>query len=153
MNDLKDMTIFSSTHQVRWDNLDPNGHLRNSAYLDLSVQARFDFFAAGGFTPAEFARHGVGPVVLSETLTYKRECFLLETLRIEVRITRLKEDGSRFSLATDIYKADGELAAQVSVDAAVFHLAKRRIGPAPGPMLEILRAGLVQSESKNREST
>ena len=79
------MKNFFSEHQVRWDNLDANGHMRNSAYLDLSVQARFDFFAAGGFTPAEFARHGVGPVVLSETLTYKQECFLLETLRIEVR--------------------------------------------------------------------
>lgn len=143
------MKTFFSEHQVRWDNLDANGHMRNSAYLDLSVQARFDFFAAGGFTPAEFARHGVGPVVLSETLTYKQECFLLETLRIEVRITQIKKDGSRFSLVTDIYKAGGELAATVSVDAAVFHLSKRRIGPAPESMLEILKSGLANPDQEN----
>ena len=146
------MKTFFSEHQVRWDNLDANGHMRNSAYLDLSVQARFDFFAAGGFTPAEFARHGVGPVVLSETLTYKQECFLLETLRIEVRITQIKEDGSRFSLVTDIYKPGGELAATVSVDAAVFHLSRRRIGPAPEPMLEILKSGLANPDQENPES-
>ncbi len=146
------MKNFFSEHQVRWDNLDANGHMRNSAYLDLSVQARFDFFAAGGFTPAEFARHGVGPVVLSETLTYKQECFLLETLRIEVRITQIKEDGSRFSLVTDIYKSGGELAATVSVDAAVFHLSRRRIGPAPESMLEILKSGLANPDQENPES-
>ncbi len=146
------MKNFSSEHRVRWDNLDANGHMRNSAYLDLSVQARFDFFAAGGFTPAEFARHGVGPVVLSETLTYKQECFLLETLRIEVRITQIKEDGSRFSLVTDIYKSGGELAATVSVDAAVFHLSRRRIGPAPESMLEILKSGLANPDQENPES-
>jgi len=146
------MKNFFSEHQVRWDNLDANGHMRNSAYLDLSVQARFDFFAAGGFTPAEFARHGVGPVVLSETLTYKQECFLLETLRIEVRITQIKEDGSRFSLVTDIYKSGGELAATVSVDAAVFHLSRRRIGPAPESMLEALKSGLANPEQENPES-
>ncbi len=146
------MKNFFSEHQVRWDNLDANGHMRNSAYLDLSVQARFDFFAAGGFSPAEFARHGVGPVVLSETLTYKQECFLLETLRIEVRITQIKEDGSRFSLVTDIYKSGGELAATVSVDAAVFHLSRRRIGPAPESMLEILKSGLANPDQENPES-
>jgi len=140
------MKNFSSEHQVRWDNLDANGHMRNSAYLDLSVQARFEFFAAGGFTPAEFDLLGVGPVVLSETLTYTKECFLMETLRIQVRITHIKEDGSRFSLVTDIYKPDGELAATVSVDAAVFHLATRRIGPAPESMLEILNRGLVAAD-------
>ena len=146
------MKNFSSEHQVRWDNLDANGHMRNSAYLDLSVQARFEFFAAGGFTPAEFARHGVGPVVLSETLTYKKECFLLETLRIQVRVTQIKEDGSRFSLVTDIYKSDGELAATVSVHAGVFHLARRRIGPAPESMLEILKSGLVDPDPENPKS-
>ena len=82
---------FFSEHRVRWDNLDANGHMRNSAYLDLSVQARFEYFAAGGFTPAEFARHGVGPVVLAEQLIHQRECFLLETLRIGFRVVELRE--------------------------------------------------------------
>lgn len=147
------MNTFYSEHQVRWDNLDANGHMRNSAYLDMSVQARFEFFAAGGFTPSEFARHGIGPVVLSETLTYKKECFLLETLRVQVHITHIKEDGSRFSLVTDIFKPDGELAATVSVDAAVFHLARRRIGPAPEPMLKILKSGLVIPDPEISETS
>lgn len=146
------MDTFNFQHQVRWDDLDANGHMRNSAYLDMSVQARFEFFAAGGFTPAEFSRHGVGPVVLRETLTYKKECFLLETLRVHVRITQIKEDGSRFSLVTDIFKPDGELAATVNVDAAVFHLSRRRIGPAPEAMMEILRSALVPGDSENHAS-
>lgn len=140
---------FFSEHRVRWDSLDANGHMRNSAYLDLSVQARFEYFTAGGFTPAEFARHGVGPVVLAEQLTYKRECFLMETLRIGFRVVELNHDGSRFSVVTDIYKADGELAAEVRADAAVFHLARRRIGPAPEKMLELLRAARIESGPEN----
>ncbi|MDH3401704.1 MAG: thioesterase family protein, partial [Chromatiales bacterium] len=66
-----------------------------------------------------------------------------------VRITQIKEDGSRFSLVTDIYKPGGELAATVSVDAAVFHLSKRRIGPAPESMLEILKSGLANPDQEN----
>jgi acyl-CoA thioester hydrolase len=145
MNTLKPNGEYFSLHQVRWDDLDANGHMRNSAYLDLSVQVRFEYFAAGGFTTAEFARHGVGPVVLAEQLIYKRECFLMEELRIGFRVVELKDDGSRFSLVTDIFKADGELAAQVSAQAAVFHLAIRRIGPAPEKMLDLLRAAKAET--------
>lgn len=146
MNKLHTTPPYTSSHRVRWDDLDANGHLRNSAYLDLSVQARFEYFASRGFTPAEFARHGIGPVVLAEQLAYKRECFLMETLTIGFRVTWIKPDGSRYALATDIYKEDGALAAQVTADAAVFDLAARRIRPAPPAFRQALEAALADPE-------
>lgn len=94
MNALNSLDAFFSEQRVRWDNPDAKGHMRNSACLDLSVQARF-------------------------------------------------------RVVTDIYKAEGDLAARVRADAAVFHLATGGIGPAPERMLELLRAARVEPGSKN----
>ena len=46
-----------------WGTMDFNGHLANTAYLDLAADVRMAFFAEHGFPPAEFRRLGLGPVV------------------------------------------------------------------------------------------
>jgi len=54
---------FEKTFHVSWAHLDSNGHMANTAYLDIAVDARFMYFTQCGFPPAEFARLRIGPVV------------------------------------------------------------------------------------------
>ena len=49
------MPPFRHTVTVRWAELDSNGHMRNSAYLDLASHVRMTYFAAHGFPAAEVA--------------------------------------------------------------------------------------------------
>ena len=55
-----------------WRTMDFNGHLANTAYLDLAADVRMAFFAEHGFPPTEFRRLAIGPVVRKDELEYFR---------------------------------------------------------------------------------
>lgn len=65
------MAEFEARFQVQWADLDGNGHLRNTRYLDYAAQTRMMYFAAHDFAPEAFATHAVGPVALQDTVTYR----------------------------------------------------------------------------------
>jgi acyl-CoA thioesterase FadM len=49
-------TVFVRTLYAGWGDLDANGHMRNTAYLDKSADLRMMFFAEHGFPVSEFQR-------------------------------------------------------------------------------------------------
>ena len=52
---------FERTVHGRWGDMDFNGHVRNTAYLDLSADLRMQCFAAHGYSMREFERLRIGP--------------------------------------------------------------------------------------------
>ena len=73
------MTSPSPERYVRqflagWRTMDFNGHLANTAYLDLAADVRMAFFADHGFPPTEFKRLAIGPVVRKDELEYSQSC-------------------------------------------------------------------------------
>ena len=71
-----------------WRTMDFNGHLANTAYLDLAADVRMAFFADHGFPPTEFKRLAIGPVVRKDELEYFREINLHEAGTGELRRAR-----------------------------------------------------------------
>ena len=65
-----------------WGTMDINGHLANTAYLDLAADVRMAFFAEHGFAPTEFRRIGLGPVMRKDEVEYFREIGLHETVTV-----------------------------------------------------------------------
>ena len=55
--------IFQPTIQIGWGDMDANGHMRNSAYMDVASDVRMMFFMTHGITAAEFARWRIAPFV------------------------------------------------------------------------------------------
>ena len=104
---------FETTLAVGWADLDQNGHMRNSAFLEKSVDVRMLFFVARGFDVAEFARLKLGPVVRSDELRYYREVGLLARLRCTLALAGMAADGSRFAMRNEFYREDHELAARI----------------------------------------
>jgi acyl-CoA thioester hydrolase len=104
---------FETTLAVGWSDLDQNGHMRNSAFLEKSVDVRMLFFVARGFDIGEFARLRIGPVVRSEELRYFREVGLLARLKCTLALAGLAADGSRFQMRNEFHREDGELAARI----------------------------------------
>jgi len=72
---------FETTLHARWNDMDFNAHMGNSAFLDAASDVRMQYFASVGFRPAEFAKLRVGPVVRRDELEYFRELRLLEPFR------------------------------------------------------------------------
>lgn len=81
---------FEARFQVAWAQLDANGHMANTAYLDVAVDVRFMYFASRGFPPAEWARLGIGPVVRRDEVDYRRELRLLDSYSVNFLLAGLK---------------------------------------------------------------
>ena len=136
-------TPFRAAFRVTWADLDPNDHLANSAYLDYATQARMLYLAENGFTPADFRRLALGPVVFTDTLEYRRELRMLDTFTVDFRCLELNEARSKFTVQNRFFSESGELAAIVTSRCAWWDVRERRVRAPPPELAESLVAARV----------
>lgn len=123
-------TIFYEG-QVLWAQLDPNRHVRHSAYADFCAQARSNMLNQLGLSLQEFAKHQIGPILFREELVYKREIGLDEYITVSVELVKFNVKNSRFSFRHEVVKANGVVAAVVNVDGAWMDLHARKLTRIP----------------------
>jgi acyl-CoA thioester hydrolase len=123
-----------------WGDMDFNSHMRNTAFLDKSADVRMMFFSENGFGVDEFIRRKIGPVIRKDELEYFKEIRLLEELRVTLAIAGLAEDGSRFLMRNEFWRADGTLAATVTSAGGWLDLALRKLVAPPEGLLAALRS-------------
>jgi acyl-CoA thioester hydrolase len=132
--------IFERKFHVAWAHLDANGHMANTAYLDLVVDVRFMYFTQCGFPPEEFARLRIGPVVRRDEVDYLRELRLLQPIAVTMTLDGISDDASRFRIRNEIRREDGELAARVTSLGGWFDLAARKLVAPPEKLAAAVRA-------------
>ena len=131
---------FERTFQVAWAHLDANGHMANTAYMELAVDVRFLYFSSQGFPPPEFAAVGIGPVVRRDEVEYFRELRLLQPVRVNLLSAGLSEDASRFRLVNEFRREDGELSARLVSQGGWLDLKARKLVTPPSVLAEALRS-------------
>jgi acyl-CoA thioester hydrolase len=118
---------FSLSLFVRWLDLDFNQHMRNAAYLGASEDCRMHFLAAQGFGLDRLRERNIGPVVVEDRLTYKKELRLLEPFRVELALAGITSDARRMKVRNSFYRAaDNAPVAQVESVVLWFDLATRK---------------------------
>lgn len=122
-----------------WALCDVNGHLRNSAFLDMATDTRMLFFADNGFPVSGFARLDIGPVVKTDSLEYFREVRMAEMVRVELRLAGLSDDGSRMRLCNDFLREDGVLAARLTSQVGWLDRSARKLRAPPQELLAAIR--------------
>jgi len=122
-----------------WRMMDFNGHLANTAYLDLAADVRVAFFAGHGFPPTEFRRLAIGPVVRKDELEYYREINLHETVTVTYAALAMSPDGARFTLENEIFNAAGERAAVVRSTGGWLDLRARKLVAPPPALADAMR--------------
>ena len=132
--------MFEKRMIAGWGDMDFNSHMRNTAFLDKSADARMMFFAEHGFPVEEFRRLHFGPVIRKDELEYFREVHLLEEMRVTLMSVGLSDDGSRFVVRNEFWRADGELAAKVTSAGGWLDLVERRLVAPPEGLLAALRS-------------
>lgn len=132
--------MYEKTLYSGWGDMDFNSHMRNTAYLDKCADVRMMFFSEHGFPMTEFFSLRVGPVIMKDEAEYFKEVGLMEALRVTLSLAALADDGSRFLLRSDIFRADGKLAARVSSAGGWLDLSARRLVLPPGKLLAALRS-------------
>ena len=130
---------YSREFLAGWGMMDFNGHLANTAYLDLAADVRMAFFAEHGFAPSEFRRLGIGPVVRRDDVEYFREVGLHETVTVTYAVAAMSEDGSRFVLENEIWTGAGERSARVRSTGGWLDLRARKLIVPPDALLAALR--------------
>jgi acyl-CoA thioester hydrolase len=120
--------------------MDSNGHLANTAYLDLAADVRMAFFAEHGFPPGEFRRLGIGPVMQRDELEYFREVGLHDPVTVTYAMLAMSADGARFVIENEIWSAAGERAATVRSTGGWLDLRARKLVAPPPALLAAFAA-------------
>ncbi|HXQ76944.1 MAG TPA: thioesterase family protein [Gemmatimonadaceae bacterium] len=120
-----------------WGTMDANGHMGNTAYLNLAADVRMAFFAEHGFPPTEFRRLAIGPVVRKEEIEYFREIGLHETVTVTYAVLAMSPDGARFTIENEIWRANGERAATVRSTGGWLDLKARKLVAPPPALLAV----------------
>lgn len=117
---------FEQTLSVGWRDLDANGHMANTAYLDKSVDVRAAYMSSCGVSVAELRRQQVGPFAMKDELQYRQEFVLHDTIRATLEVAGLADDGSRWRLRNAFFRGD-VLAAEIRTLGAWVDLAQRKM--------------------------
>ncbi|HTE47526.1 MAG TPA: thioesterase family protein [Gemmatimonadaceae bacterium] len=129
---------YSKEFLVGWAMMDMNGHMANTAYLNLAADVRMAFFVEHGFPPSEFRRLALGPVARTDEIEYVREAGLHDTLRVTYAMLAMSPDGARFTLENEIWSAHGERAATVRTTGGWLDLRARKLVTPPADLLTVL---------------
>ncbi|WP_326665279.1 acyl-CoA thioesterase [Streptomyces sp. NBC_00385] len=129
------MTFFVDV-TVRGYELDTQGHLNQAVYLQYAEHARWELLRAAGLPQEKLLADGVGPVALEVTVKFRRELRGGERVRVSCRFDY--GQGKTFTIAQQILKEDGTVAAEITGVAGILDLTTRRLVADPGGRLAAL---------------
>ncbi|MGR3937531.1 acyl-CoA thioesterase [Streptomyces sp. BRA346] len=112
---------------VRQSDLDTNGHVRGSAYVDFADHARWACVREAGVDPLEMSRAGLGPVNLETTIRYHRELRAGDEFDVTCVFTYDGADKKTGRATQELRCVDGTLAATVESVIGVLDLTTRRL--------------------------
>lgn len=123
-------SIFKMPIEVRWSDMDPNFHVRHSVYYDFAAQARTEYLFRHGLTAAVMMKNNIGPILFREEAIFKKELKFGDDLTIDLKASKLRKDGSRFSFQHQIMKGN-EVCAVINIDGAWIDTQKRKLTIPP----------------------
>lgn len=133
------MKVFEKTFEIRWADLDPNFHLRHSAYADLCAATRFQYLASIGYTMEKFAKIKIGPVIFKETTSYIREVLPNDSVKVNCKIAGLSKDGRKWKMFHEIFReSDNKLSATIEIDGAWLDVVQRKVVSPPDDLKTIM---------------
>lgn len=125
------METFSKQLEIRWSDLDPNFHVRHSAYYDFGAYCRICFLNEHGITPVVMLQHHIGPIIFREECIFKKEIKFGDKVTINFKIERVSADYSKWTMKHEIYRNGDTLAAILTVDGAWMDTQARKITAPP----------------------
>jgi acyl-CoA thioester hydrolase len=126
------MTSFSKQLSLRWSDLDPNFHMRHSAYYDFGAQHRIEILENLGMTMKVLQMNNFGPILFREECVFRKEIKLSDAISIHTKVSKMKPDASRWSIVHEFKNEENLLCATITVDGAWMDTKLRKIAnPTP----------------------
>jgi len=137
---------FSYTFQTRWADMDPNQHLRHTAYNDYAAQVRVNLFTDFDLPISTLMEMGIGPVLFREDTRFVREVRLNEKIKVTCSLAGMKQNGVQWHFFHQFYKEDGKVAATIRVEGAWLDLHRRKLKAPPADLLKIMKDKMPRSK-------
>ena len=99
--------MYFKEFQIRWNDLDANRHLANSAYVNYMSHTRMSRLTELGFGHQMMAKHQLGPVVFYEHIYYFKEVLPGPPIKVSFEVKGLSEDGMFFEFHHNFYDHKG----------------------------------------------
>ena len=130
------MQTFETQCEVRWADLDPNGHVRHTAFMDWATQCRVAALTAVGLPPKRFQELGCGPVLFREETDYLREVDGGDRITITLELLAASPDWKHWQIRHRLTRRDGVHCSTVVVRGAWFDLRTRKVVAPPPAIAE-----------------
>lgn len=137
---------FRRDFRASWVDMDYNQHMRNAAFLGYAEQMRMLFLEQGGWTMAQFKAEGIGPIVLEDTLAYKKELKLLEPFSVDLALAAANERGSRARIRSRFFRTSDEALCAVVESSVIWLDLERRRPVVPPEALRRAWLGLSKTD-------
>jgi len=131
--------MYKKQFEIRWCDVDANGHLANSAYTNFMSHARMSFFGEQGFSMPQIRTHNVGPVVFYEHMFYFKESFIGAPITVTIEVSGLSEDGMLFMFEHNFYNDKGENLAYCEMQGGWIDLNYRKLTGLPETLLALAK--------------
>jgi acyl-CoA thioester hydrolase len=128
--------MFKVPIQIQWLHLDPNNHVRHSAYFDFGAFARIAFLSSVGLDTPTMKKLHIGPVLFREEAIFKREILFGEEIECFVTAYKATKSYNRWGFKHDLVKKDGTVAAIIYADGAWLDTQLRKLTDLPASFLE-----------------
>jgi acyl-CoA thioester hydrolase len=133
------MNTFIKELSIRWSDLDPNFHVRHSAYYDFGAQHRVEILEQLGMTVKVMQEQHFGPILFREECVFRKEMRMNQKVFISTKVGKIKEDVSRWTLIHEFTNENKELVATITVDGAWMDTKLRKIAnPTPQIAIDVM---------------
>jgi acyl-CoA thioester hydrolase len=122
--------------EVKWADLDPNRHMRHSAYNDYAAHMRLKILESIGLTVKIMEDLSMGPILFREETKFYREVGMQGNITMTAALLKSRKDGSRWSFIHEMYREDGVKAATIVVDGAWIDMKLRKLTIPPKKVLD-----------------
>ncbi len=121
------MNEYIKSVEIRWGDLDSNQHVTHTRYYELGAHTRMSFMLEHGCSLESMKESNFGPILFREECVFRSELNVGEVVQINMKLTKARKDGSRWSALHEIIKADGTVAAIINADLAWIDLTERKL--------------------------
>lgn len=132
--------MFFKEFEIRWNDLDANRHLANSAYINFMSHTRMSFMTKIGFGHKAFVKYEIGPVVLYEHMYYFKEIFPGKPVKVSLEIKGMSADGRFVEFHHNFYNNEGKHLAHCEMMIAWIDMSARKLTGLPEEILEVFNS-------------
>ena len=125
------MESFIKKIDIRWSDLDPNFHLRHSAYYDFGAYSRICFLTEAGLTPAVMMQLNIGPVLFREECSFRKEIHFGDNISIDLQLEKSTTNFSRWTMKHQLFRDETTLCATITIDGAWIDTSIRKLTAIP----------------------